>query len=146
MRTSHLPAEATVTEIIEGPIAAVDRVYAFDKIRGICRRAPVAVRRARSRLTVQPHPSGSWPASAECTLMLEDGLIVCAGVVGNSVRGAIDALTVRLRRRIGDIGDEPLPQRIEISPANASSSVALTSARTVSVQSPGIGRSTPDPM
>jgi ribosome-associated translation inhibitor RaiA len=90
-----------MTEIIEGPITAVDRVYAFDKIRGICRRAPRAVRRARVRLTAQPHPNGSWPATAECTLRLEDGLIVCAGAVGSSVDDAVDSLTERLRRRIG---------------------------------------------
>lgn len=107
MRTSQPPLEATLTEIIEGPITAVDRVYAFDRIRAICRGAPRAVQRARARLTAQPHPTGSWPATAECTLLLEDGLIVCAGVVGNSVRDAVDALTVRLRRRIGDVGDEP---------------------------------------
>jgi hypothetical protein len=107
MRTSQLPVEATVTEIIEGPITAVDRVYAFDTIRGVCRGAPRAVRRARARLTAQPHPTGSWPAMAECTLLLEDGLIVCAGVVGNSVRDAVDALAERLRRRIGSVGDEP---------------------------------------
>jgi hypothetical protein len=126
-----------MTEIIDGPITAADRVYAFDKIRAVCRRAPRAVRRARARLTVQPQTSGSWPATAECTLVLEDGLIVCAGVVGTSMRDAVDDLVARLHRRMD--GD----QRIEILPTTASSSVGLTSARTVSVQSPGIGRLTP---
>jgi hypothetical protein len=78
--------------------------------------------------------------------MLEDGLIVCAGAVGNGVRDAVDALAQRLRRRIGNIGDEPLPQRIESVPTIATSSVSLRSTRTVSVQSPGIGRSAPDAM
>jgi hypothetical protein len=135
-----------VTEIIEGPITAADRVYAFDKIRGICRGAPHAVRRARARLTAQPHPTGSWPATAECTLLLEDGLIVCAGVVGWSVRDAVDALTTRLRRRIGRAHDELQAQRIESLPTMATSSVSLRSTRTVKVQSPGIGRSVPDAM
>jgi hypothetical protein len=119
MPASSLPIETTMNEIIEGPITAADRVYAFDKIRALCRVAPRAVQRARARLTAQPHPTGSWPATAECTLLLEDGLIVCAGVVGSSVRDAVDALTVRLGRRIGTVGDEPLPQRIESLPTIA---------------------------
>jgi hypothetical protein len=41
----------TVTEIIEGPVAPVDRVYAFDRLRDMCRAAPRAVRRVRTRLT-----------------------------------------------------------------------------------------------
>ena len=141
-----MPVDTTVTEIIEGPITAADRVYAFDKIRGVCRGAPRTVRRARARLTARPHPTGSWPATAECTLLLEDGLIVCAGVVGTSVRDAVDALTTRLRRRVGRAPETSRLQRIESFPTIATSSVSLRSTRTVSVQSPGIGRSIPDAM
>jgi hypothetical protein len=119
MPTTHAQVEATLTGILEGPIAAVDRVYAFDKIRSVCRRAPRAVRRAQARLTVQPRSKGSWPATAECTLLLEDGLIVCAGVVGNGVRDAVDTLAARLRRRVGDLSDEVLPQRIDSLPTIA---------------------------
>jgi len=100
MSTSPTSLEATTTEIIEGPITATDRVYAFDKIRQVYPRAPSVVRRARARLTAQPHPTGSRPATAECTLVLEDGLIVSAGAVGGSVRDAVDELTTRLRRRL----------------------------------------------
>jgi ribosome-associated translation inhibitor RaiA len=89
-----------MTEIIEGPITATDRVYAFDKIRQVYPRAPSPVRRARARLTAQPHPSGSWPATAECTLVLENGLIVSAGAIGSSVRDAVDELMTRMRRRL----------------------------------------------
>jgi hypothetical protein len=100
MRTSQTSLEATTTEIIEGPITATDRVYAFDKIRELYPRAPSAVRRARARLTARPHPTASSPATAECTLVLEDGLIVSAGAIGSSVRDAVDELTTRLRRRL----------------------------------------------
>jgi len=100
MRTSQASLEATVTEIIEGPITATDLVYAFDKIRQVYPSAPSAVRRARARLTAQPHPNGSWPATAECTLVLDDGLIVSAGAIGSSVRDAVDEITTRLRRRL----------------------------------------------
>jgi hypothetical protein len=100
MPTSQTSLEATMTEIIEGPVTATDRVYAFDKIRELYPRAPSAVRRARARLTKQPHPTGSWPATAECTLVLEDGQIVSAGAIGTSVRDAVDELTTRLRRRL----------------------------------------------
>jgi hypothetical protein len=89
-----------MTEVIEGPITATDRVYAFDKIRQVYPRAPSAVRRARARLAAQPHATGSWPATAECTLVLEDGLIVSAGAIGRSVREAVDELTARLGRRL----------------------------------------------
>jgi hypothetical protein len=100
MPTPPTSLEATMTEIIEGPVTATDRVYAFDKIRELYPTAPSAVRRARARLTKQPHPRGTWPATAECTLVLEDGLIVCAGAIGTGVRDAVDELTTRLRRRL----------------------------------------------
>jgi hypothetical protein len=100
MRTSQTSLEATMTEIIEGPITATDRVYAFDKIRELYPRALSPVRRARARLTARPHPTGSWPVTAECTLVLEDGLIVSAGAIGSSVRDAVDELATRLRRRL----------------------------------------------
>jgi hypothetical protein len=57
-------------------------------------------RLARARLTARPRPTGTWPATAECTLVLEDGLIVSAGAIGTSVRDAVDELTTRLRRRL----------------------------------------------
>jgi hypothetical protein len=100
MRTSQTSLEATMTEIIEGPITATDRVYAFDKIRELYPRALSPVRRARARLTARPHPTGSSPVTAECTLVLEDGLIVSAGAIGSSVRDAVDELATRLRRRL----------------------------------------------
>jgi ribosome-associated translation inhibitor RaiA len=100
MRTSKTSSKATMTEIIEGPITAADRVYAFDKIREVYPRAPSPVRRARARLTARPQPSGSSPATAECTLVLEDGLIVSAGAIGSSVRDAVDELITRMRRRL----------------------------------------------
>jgi ribosome-associated translation inhibitor RaiA len=138
--------EATMTEIIEGPIAAVDRVYAFDAIRRICEAAPRAVQRVRARLTAEPHPTGDCRATAECWLLLEGGLIICAGTAASSMRRAIDALMARLRRRLDVLGSRESSQRIETLPATATSSVSLTSARTVSVHSPGIGRLTPDAM
>ena len=138
--------EAAMTKIIEGPIAAVDRVYAFDEIRRICETAPRAVERVRARLTAEPHPTGDCPAAAECWLLLEGGLIICAGTAGSSMRSAVDALMARLRRRLHVLGSREGAQRIEILPATAASSVSVTSARTVSVHSPEIGRLTPDAM
>jgi ribosome-associated translation inhibitor RaiA len=138
--------EATMTEIIERSIAAVDRVYAFDEIRGICRTAPRAVQRVRARLTVEPVAAGDCPATAECWLLLEGGLIICAGTAASSMRRAVDALMARLRRRLDVLAGAGRAQRLEILPATATSSVSLTSARMVSVQSPGIGRLTPDAM
>ena len=57
-----------VTEIIEGPVASVDRVYAFDRLRDMCRAAPRAVRRVRTRLTAPPNPlrTGRPPPKERC--------------------------------------------------------------------------------
>jgi ribosome-associated translation inhibitor RaiA len=141
MSRSQASLESTVTEIIEGPIAATDRVYAFDKIRQVYPRAPSAVRRARARLSAQPHPTGSWPATAECTLVLEDGVIVSAGAIGSSVRDAIDELTTRLRRRLAapapsvrhahgaltrQAAAAPLDSRIRLRTTGASYTTAVT--------------------
>jgi hypothetical protein len=118
MHNRHMPSDLTVTEIIDGPIASVDRVYAFERIRAICRETPRAVERARARLTAQ-YPRGDSPATAECWLLLEGGLIVCAGVAANSMRDAVDALMARLRRRLGIVDAERRRQRIESLPATA---------------------------
>src|SRR5690349_10175901 len=90
----------TVTEIIEGPVASVDRVYAFDRLRDMCRAAPRAVRRVRTRLTAPPQPGQDRQAAAEGTLLLDGDLIVCAGVTATTTREAIDLLMVRLRYRL----------------------------------------------
>jgi ribosome-associated translation inhibitor RaiA len=92
--------EATMTEIIEGPIAAVDRVYAFDEIRRICETAPRRVERVRARLSAEPDSTGNSPATAECWLLLDGGLIICAGTAAGSMRRALDGLMTRLRRRL----------------------------------------------
>ncbi len=92
--------EATMTEIIEGPIAAVDRVYAFDEIRRICETAPRPVERVRARLSAEPDSTGNYPATAECWLLLEGQLIICAGTAAGSMHRAVDGLMTRLRRRL----------------------------------------------
>ena len=90
----------TVTEIIEGPVASVDRVYAFDRLRDMCRAAPRAVRRVRTRLTAPPQSTPGGQAAAEGTLLLDGELIVCAGVTATTMREAIDLLMVRLGFRL----------------------------------------------
>src|SRR5207237_958972 len=74
----------TVTEIIEGPVASVDRVYAFDRLRDMCRAAPRSVRRVRTRLTAPPESASGRQAAAEGTLLLDGDLIVCAGVTATT--------------------------------------------------------------
>jgi hypothetical protein len=96
----------TVTEIIDGPVASIDRVYAFDRIRDLCRATPRAVRRARTQLTSPPEPTPDWRAAAEGTLLLDGDLIVCAAVTAPTMREAIDLLMVRLRHRLRPL-DEP---------------------------------------
>jgi hypothetical protein len=119
MHNRHVPSDVAMTEIIDGPIASIDRVYAFERIRAICRETPRVVQRARARLTAQPHPTGDSSATAECWLLLEGGLIVCAGVAAGSVRDAVDGLMARLRRRLRIVEGERRVQRIESLPAAA---------------------------
>ena len=103
-----MPADGvTLTEIIDGPVASIDRVYAFDQIRDLCRATPRAVRRARTRLTSPEQPVPDWRASAEGTLLLDGDLIVCAEVTAATMREAIDLLMARLRHRLRPLG-EPL--------------------------------------
>jgi hypothetical protein len=96
-----MPADrVTLTEIIDGPVASIDRVYAFDRIRDLCRATPRAVRRARTRLTAHPQLTPDCPAVAEGTLMLDGDLIVCAGATAATMREAIDLLMLRLQYRL----------------------------------------------
>ena len=92
-----------LSEIIDGPVAPTDRVHAFDALRAICRRAPRAVQSARARLTSVPEGGPTPLAIAEATLVLDGGLIVCAGSVATTMREAVDDLAARLRRRLGNI-------------------------------------------
>ena len=109
----------TVTEIIDGPVASIDRVYAFDQIRDLCRATPRAVRRARTRLTSPAQPTPDWPASAEGTLLLDGDLIVCAGVTAATMREAIDLLMARLRHRLRPLGEALRRQPIGNFPVSA---------------------------
>jgi hypothetical protein len=136
----------TVTEIIEGPVASVDRVYAFDRLRDMCRAAPRAVRRVRTRLTAPRESTPGWQAAAEGTLLLDGDLIVCAGVTATTMREAIDLLMVRLRYRLGRLPETKHDQPIGSLPASATSLVSVSRTRMVRFQSPRMGRLIPDEM
>jgi hypothetical protein len=136
----------TVTEIIEGPVASVDRVYAFDRLRDMCRAAPRAVRRVRTRLTAPPESTPGWQAAAEGTLLLDGDLIVCAGVTATTMREAIDLLMVRLRYRLRRLAETKPDQPIGNLPASATSLVSVSRTRIVRFQSPRMGRLTPEEM
>ena len=109
----------TLTQIIDGPVASIDRVYTFDQIRDLCRATPRAVRRARTRLTSPVQPIPDWPASAEGRLLLDGDLIVCAEVTAATMREAIDLLMARLRHRLGPWGEALRRQPIGNFPVSA---------------------------
>ena len=109
----------TVTEIIEGPVASVDRVYAFDRLRDMCRAAPRSVRRVRTRLTAPPESASGRQAAAEGTLLLDGDLIVCAGVTATTMREAIDLLMVRLAYRLRRLAEAKRDQPIANLPVSA---------------------------
>jgi ribosome-associated translation inhibitor RaiA len=89
-----------MTEIVEGPVTPADRVYAFDRIRSICREASRPVRRARAHLSVEPHSTDDARAAADCSLLVDGALIICAGVAASSMREAIEGLMARLSLRV----------------------------------------------
>ena len=140
---NHTELRPTVTEIIEGPVASVDRVYAFDRLRDMCRAAPRAVRRVRTRLTAPRESTPGWQAAAEGTLLLDGDLIVCAGVTATTMREAIDLLMVRLRYRLAETKRD---QPIGSLPVSATSLVSVSSTRMVRFQSPRMGRLIPEEM
>ena len=99
-----------LSEIIDGPVAPLDRVHAFDVLRGICRRAPRPVCSARARLTSVPLGGAKPLAIAEAILVLDGGLVVCAGSEATTMRDAVDDVAARLRRRLANIaGRAPQP-------------------------------------
>jgi hypothetical protein len=103
------PAVPMLSEIIDGPVAPLDRVRAFDMLRGICRRAPRPVCSARARLTSVPEGGATPLAIAEVILVLDGGLIVAAGSEGTTMREAVDDLSARLRRRLANIARRTPP-------------------------------------
>ncbi len=112
-------SHSTLTQMIEGPVLPADRVYAFDRMRELCRTAPRAVRRVRIRLTDQPDSPGDCPASAEGTLMLHGGLILSAGVMAATMPEAVDLLMARFRHRLHRLEETGRGQPIGSFPANA---------------------------
>ena len=100
MSTGADRPEATITQVVEGPVTTADHMYAIDAIRSICRAAPGAVRRVRVGLSVQPQPTGETPGTAECSLLIDGTRILCAGVAASTVREAVNALVARLLRRL----------------------------------------------
>jgi hypothetical protein len=92
-----------LSEIIDGPVAPLDRVHAFDVLRAICRRAPRPVCSARARLTSVPLGGATPLAIAEAMLVLDGGLVVCAGSEATTMRDAVDDVAARLRRRLANI-------------------------------------------
>jgi hypothetical protein len=110
---------STLTQMIEGPVPSADRVYAFDRMRDLCRTAPRVIRRARIRLTDQPDSTGGCPASAEGTLMLYGGLILSAGVMAATMHEAVDLLMARFRHRLHRLEETGRGQPIGSFPANA---------------------------
>jgi ribosome-associated translation inhibitor RaiA len=109
----------TLTEIVEGPVSVIDRLYAFDQVRDLCRIAPRAVRRARTLLEAPADVSAAWPASAEGALMLDGGLIVASAVTAATMREAIDLLVARFRHRLHRLEETRRDQPIGSFPANA---------------------------
>jgi hypothetical protein len=92
--------EPTMTSIIEGPITAADRAYAFAEIRSVCREVRSVVQCVRIHLTMQRHTTGDTRAAADCSILVDGATIICAGAAARTTRDAVDGLTARLRYRV----------------------------------------------
>lgn len=115
-----MPADTvTHTEVIDGPVTALERAYAFEQVRDLCRTAPRAIRRARTRLEAPTEACAPWPAAAEGALMLDGGLILASGVTAATVREAIDLVMARFRHRLHRLEETSRDQPIGSFPANA---------------------------
>jgi len=112
-------SHSTLTQMIEGPVPTAERMYAFDRMRDLCRTAPRGIRRARISLTDQPDSTSGFPASADGTLMLYGGLILSAGVVAATMHEAVDVLMARFRHRLHRLEETGRGQPIGSFPANA---------------------------
>jgi ribosome-associated translation inhibitor RaiA len=92
-------ASPIVTAIIDGPVSALDRAYAFDELRKLSYRAARQVYRARIRLFWEQTTQQRPVAIADCVLFVEDGKVIVAGAVADTPREAVDELMARLRHR-----------------------------------------------
>jgi hypothetical protein len=94
---------ATLSQIVDGPVPAPDRLYSFDMLREICRHAPRHVYGVRARLSAAPDGGANAPAVAQAILVLDGGLLICAGWVGATMAAAVDGLGQRLRNRLDNV-------------------------------------------
>jgi ribosome-associated translation inhibitor RaiA len=115
-----MPADRIMlTEVIDGPVTALERVYAFEQVRDLCRTAPRSIRRARTRLEAPAEASAQSPAAAEGALMLDGGLIVASSVTAATMHQAVDLLMARFRHRLHRLEETGRGQPIGSFPANA---------------------------
>jgi hypothetical protein len=89
----QLDVPLVLGEVTEGVVTRFERVYTFDRLRGLCEQAPMRVRRARAYLF---GAGSAIPGVAEATLTLDDGSTVHAVGEGTSMREAVDLLASRL--------------------------------------------------
>ena len=107
-------ASPILTELIDGPVPIVDRIYAFDKLREVCHRSVLTVHQAQARLRCEPAHHATPVATAECAVVLDGGTIVVAGAVGTSMHQAVDEMIARLRRRLRERAAQKLALRSRI--------------------------------
>ena len=94
-RTETLAADDVVVRL-GGDIAAVDRVYAQEKVAHVARIAPRPVRYAKVDLHIEPDPARVRPAVATAELDV-DGRVVHAKADAATMHEAIDLVEARLR-------------------------------------------------
>ena len=85
-------ASPILTAIVDGPVSALYRTYAFEELRKLSRRAAIPVDRTRVRLFSEPTTLPTPVAVAECALVTEGGKVIVAGAVGSTVREAVDEM------------------------------------------------------
>ena len=97
-------AESVVTATIDGPVSALDWLYALDRLRALLERASTPGYRAHVHFFSESASHPSPVAIVECAIVFEgSSKVIVAGAVGTTMHAAVDDLTVRLARRLRDV-------------------------------------------
>jgi hypothetical protein len=100
---------SVVTATIDGPVSTLDWTYALGELHRLSGGAATPGYCAHAHFLAEPTSHSRPVAIAECAIFVEgSNKVVVAGTVGTTMRSAVDELTKRLRRRLGDTPEREL--------------------------------------
>jgi ribosome-associated translation inhibitor RaiA len=105
-RSGPQVSHRVVTATFNGAVSALDWTYALDELRRVSDDAAPAGYCAHAHLTSEPVSHPRPLAIAECAVVLDgSSRVIVAGAVATTMQAAVDELTLRLRRRIGNASE-----------------------------------------